>query len=664
MTTKTLVVDNNPVLLRAVSAFLEREGCVVTTATNGLEALNVIKEDRPDIIFTDLVMPLVGGEQLCKIVRNTPEFKSIFLVVVSGIVLEDLENILSAEYYDLCIAKGTLKDLREHIHEALERFLASKDGENKHGDTVTTRIPEGLRKSNIAMELLSERRHLKTILESLHEGIIELDKEGTVVSANYAALSILEVREESIVGKSYSTFPWPEYAEEIKRWVKSRVVDKEKELIVGEEDPIHFKGKVITLTFIPVNRGETVFSVCILRDITRQYRAEMHERELDNAMGLLRKMESLSSMAGGVAHDFNNLLTVICGNLDLVMHQKDMGMPKDQLDLIAFAHTAAYKAVDLARKISHSSPFGIVSHFETDLEELVSGSVQSFNRENNSNCHLNVPQDKITVKVDQQQMHTAIENVLQNSLEASDSEFIDIDISIKTFEEKAVISGQYIPEGSYACVAITDKGRGIIAKDLMKVFDPYYSTKQRGASKGMGLGLTVVYSTMRNHSGYALVESEVGKGTQVSLLLPVSKVEKIAKGLNYNVNGDRKILLVEQDVQARQICKTILEFIGWTVFTDEDPDRLSEIVFHDEGDESCVRLIFISKQYFDRAEFQQFLQFAKGVAPAVDIVVTGLPARDQDAELYCEQGVNTTLTLPYTFEGIKKVLGELCLMPL
>jgi len=70
MTTKALVVDNNPVLLRALSTFLEREGCEVRSAPNGLEALHLLKRYLPDIVFTDLVMPLIGGEQLCKIIRG------------------------------------------------------------------------------------------------------------------------------------------------------------------------------------------------------------------------------------------------------------------------------------------------------------------------------------------------------------------------------------------------------------------------------------------------------------------------------------------------------------------------------------------------------------------------------------------------------------------
>ncbi|WP_136795843.1 response regulator [Desulfosediminicola ganghwensis] len=72
MSLSVLVVENNPVIQRAVSAILEQEGCLVQTAENGLDALNKLKEDTPDLLFTDLVMPYVSGEQLCRIVKTNP----------------------------------------------------------------------------------------------------------------------------------------------------------------------------------------------------------------------------------------------------------------------------------------------------------------------------------------------------------------------------------------------------------------------------------------------------------------------------------------------------------------------------------------------------------------------------------------------------------------
>ena len=120
--TKVLVVDNNPVLLKALSAILEKEGCEVRAVDNGLEAIETLKGFFPEMVFTDLVMPLVGGEQLCRIIRNTPQLAGIYVVVISAVVLEEEEHILQNLDCDLCIAKGSLREMRLHVLEALRQY--------------------------------------------------------------------------------------------------------------------------------------------------------------------------------------------------------------------------------------------------------------------------------------------------------------------------------------------------------------------------------------------------------------------------------------------------------------------------------------------------------------------------------------------------------------
>ena len=116
-----LVVDNSPVIRRVLSYVLEGEGCVVDAAEDGLEALDCIRRRRPDIIFTDLIMPKIDGEKLGYIIRNTPELKDIFLVVLSGVALEDNDSTLRIGA-DVCIAKGTVTTMKVHIKAALERL--------------------------------------------------------------------------------------------------------------------------------------------------------------------------------------------------------------------------------------------------------------------------------------------------------------------------------------------------------------------------------------------------------------------------------------------------------------------------------------------------------------------------------------------------------------
>lgn len=162
MKIKTLVVDNNPVLLKMISSLLEQQGCEIRTAGTGLEALEVLESYHPDIVFTDLIMPQVSGEQLCRIIRSSDQHKNVFIVVISAILVEDRERIVREVSCDLCIAKGNVKETRLHLVEALQTF---KERLTTPSVTIEkdTHIPEGLQPSAMTSELLSERHHLPAV---------------------------------------------------------------------------------------------------------------------------------------------------------------------------------------------------------------------------------------------------------------------------------------------------------------------------------------------------------------------------------------------------------------------------------------------------------------------------------------------------------------------
>ena len=131
------------------------------------------------------------------------------------------------------------------------------------------------------------------------------------------------------------------------------------------------------------------------------------------------------------------------------------------------------------------------------------------------------------VYADPEELSQAIVNVLQNAVEASSGQRIEITIAENEFSIPQLMSGQYVPAGKYVRIDICDSGRGIRPEQLFRIFDPYYSTKERGALKGMGLGLTVVYAILRNHGGYVVVSSKPNQGTTVSLYLPARRDDEI-----------------------------------------------------------------------------------------------------------------------------------------
>jgi PAS domain S-box-containing protein len=656
---KALVVDNNPVLLRAVSAILEKEGCEVVSAENGLDALNLLKKYTPDIVFTDLVMPLVGGDQLCRIIRSNEELKDVFLVVVSGILLEDFDNIIAEQYYDLCIAKGNLKELREHIQDALQRLTCHLNSDIRETYSTPAKIQSGLEPSTVAMELLVEKRHLSRILGNLEEGIIELSHGGTVVALNDSARRLLEVREEGIIGYSLADYAWGEHQEKINDWIISQLQHVDPTCLEIQEDvPVRIGDRILTVSFIPVRDEGAVFGLCILRDITRQYLAEENQRQLDSAIKLITKMDAMSCMAGGIAHDFNNLLTVICGNLDIVTHTQCATNGIDNSKLLKHARTAAYMAVDLTRKISNSSPFGIISREKQVFQQIVADAVSSFENNFGVSCAVEFNDQNSLVSIDPEQIATALNNILQNASEADSQGVIEITTRKVEFDNPSIISGQYVPAGKYACVSVKDHGPGIEGAQLLNVFDPYFSTKARGALKGMGLGLTVVYATMRNHGGYVVVESTPEEGTVVSCYLPRYGRSNSTRMERESVKRDSfQIVLVENDVQLQDVGTVMLEYLGHTVTAVGTLEEAIEVIDDQrKRKKSRVDIVLIDPTEKIPVDHEKICTELKSFDDDLKVIITGDSILDPVMKDCNRYGYIHALAKPFTMDNLRHVI--------
>ena len=587
MAIEVMVVDNNPVLLRAVSHILEQEVCNVCTAETGLEALEILEEYNPEIVFTDLVMPLVSGEQLCRILRNTKRHNNVFIVVLSAIVLADHERILQEIPCDLCIAKGNISEIREQVQDALSRYKTGRDNSSHVVSALDARLSEGLQSVEVTTELLSAQKHLVSILANLDEGILELSEQGKIVRMNESALNILDAREELLTGKLlYDAVEFNEHKTNIQQWVH-------EQLIAGgggtfdilEQEPLVTGNSIITASFTVVQEKGNCFGLCIFRDISRQFKAEENTRKIDEAFRFARKMDALSCMAGGVAHDFNNLLTIICGNLDMFLHSGHTRSEEDARKLVEQTRKAVLVAVDLTRQISCFSNFGIISRETVRIEELVEKSVREFFYKNLQNFSFSARCQDCIVSADPRELTQAIENVLQNSIEAlSSADPIEIIVEKESLEVPELRSGQYLSAGSYVKIDIRDKAEGIDQAEMYRIFDPYYSTKERGAVKGLGLGLAVVYSIIRNHGGYVIVDSEKGAGTTVSFHLPLQEETTVDQVIESKKRkGTVGVLLVDSDEQMREIGKIMLSHLGYDAMAVASAEQMLQVLHEQES---------------------------------------------------------------------------------
>lgn len=659
MKIKTLVVDNNPVILKAVSSILTQEGCEVKSVATGLEALEVLDNFSPDIVFTDLVMPLVSGEQLCRIIRNTEKYQNIFVVVLSGIVLEDKERILRDVDCDVCIAKGSLSEIRKHIREALHAFNL-KDDVSLTLRGTDTRIPEGLKPSHVALELLLEKRHHKKIISNLDEGILELNDEGKVVAANPAVLKMLSCGEETIIGKPLPEIrDWGTFSDDITSWARDQLVGRGMAALeIYEDTPLLWNDKVISTSMIPVRDEDMVFGLCIFRDISRQFKAEKRNREINEAIRLAKKMDAMSCMAGGVAHDFNNLLTVICGNLDILLLEAQKNSTRDEKPLIEQAKKAALVAVDLTRQISCFSNFGIVKREAVEADILVKQAVETFfKNELKESCEFMGNSGTTLVSVDPEEIILAVSNVLRNSREATDGGKITISVENRTLKGPELIAGQYVSAGDYVCVDIEDRGPGIDGDQIYKIFDPYYSTKERGASKGVGLGLTVVYATLRNHGGNVIVTSTKGKGTKVTMFIPVFVEAGMSDIISYKSNvWNRAVLLVDSDNQMREIGKIMLKHLGFQVSAVSNRKEAVYELKRDKADgEHSVSLVVLDLSDVTGESAIETCKVLRELDPELKIIAMCGTVLDPIMADYESYGFDTSLPKPFTMDTLRHV---------
>jgi len=657
MKIQVLAVDNNPVLLRAITSILKQEGCDVSEAGTGLDALEILDHTVPDILFTDLIMPRVSGEQLCRVVRSSKKFKDVFIVVLSAIVLEDRKRIVEEVDCDLCIAKGNLKELRSQIQFALQAYNSQGEGTN-HVSTVP-HIPEGLKPSDVAGELLIEKQHNLAILSNLYEGILELTQEGKIVTINRSACEILENREEKLTGAQLEEVrDWGEFHLAIARWVEEELrLGGMQSFHIYEDYPLYIDDRVVTASFIPVKENSSLFGLCIFRDISRQHHAEQQNKQLDDAIKLARKMDAMSCMAGGMAHDFNNLLTVICGNLDIISLQNKIHDPEASAKLIEQAQKAALIAVDLTRQISCFSNFGIVSRKEKSLHSTVRDAVVTYFEENSGEYGFSLNGDDFIVSMDSEEIGTAIVNVLQNAQESSDGKDVSISVSQVTLSAPEIISGQYIPAGRYGRVDIEDKGFGIDSEELFRVFDPYYSTKERGVLKGMGLGLTIVYATLRNHGGYVVVNSREGKGTLVSFYLPVFVTPDNKQSSSTGQDISKSILLVEPDSQMREIGSIMLSHLGFTVVGVANSSEASLELQRVSSDTlNKPRIIILDVSGINQESPSDCCRIFRQIDPAIQVIAMSGTILDPMMERCQEYGFANSLSKPYTMDGLRHVV--------
>ena len=435
-----------------------------------------------------------------------------------------------------------------------------------------------------AEESLREtQRRLTDIIELLPDATFVIDRDGKVIAWNRAIENMTGVRKEDMLGKDNYEYALPFYGERRPILIDlalSPVQEKEKtytpiqrtgDIIFGEDyTPALAPGNIhlsATASVLKDSRGEIVGAIECIRNNTD--RKNMEER-LQRA----ERMESLGVLAGGVAHDLNNVLGILVGYSELLLQN----VPKEGLaekyakNILRGGERAAAIIQDLLTMARR----GVSVSDTVNLNQIVADSFKTPEFELVKSHHpdilfrSHVQKDLLNIKGSPVHLSKTIMNLLSNAAESIRG-VGEVTITTENRYVEVPIPGyENTQEGEYVVLTVTDTGSGISPEDIGRIFEPFYTKKIMGRS-GTGLGLAVVWGTVKDHNGYIDVSTEENKGSTFTLYFPVtrdalSKLDEALSQDEYQGHGET-ILIVDDVEEQRFLAATILGNLDYRVVT-------------------------------------------------------------------------------------------------
>ncbi|MGN6544752.1 MAG: two-component system sensor histidine kinase NtrB [Aureliella sp.] len=359
----------------------------------------------------------------------------------------------------------------------------------------------------------------RTTLSSIGDAVIATDKSGHVTFLNAVAQELTGWKEEDAAGQplehvfhiiSESTrdrVPHPT----ARPLAEGRINGLTNHTLLVARDGSE---RPITDCAAPIRdaRGEASGAVLVFHDVSEARRLEEQCRQS-------QKLEAVGRLAGGIAHDFNNLLTVINGYCQLV--EGDPTVSQSSRDFLREIHRAGERAAALTQQLLAFSRSQLLQPTLIDLNEIVSSASSLLKRliGEDITMHLRLAADLWTIKADRGQIEQILINFAVNARDAMPRGG-DIFVEAANVHVTVANSSSYADaaEGRYVMLAFRDTGMGMDESVRMRVFEPYFTTKEYG--KGTGLGLATVFGIVKQSDGHISVESQPGAGTTFRVYFP------------------------------------------------------------------------------------------------------------------------------------------------
>ncbi len=558
-----LIVDDEEEGLYFLQCLLSANGFEVLAASNGKEALELAEKTLPDLVISDILMPVMDGFMLCRAWKQSARFKSIpfFFYTATYTDARDEEFALNLGADLFMVKPMDPEELMQIIRELMER--------HRRG-ALRTAVP-ALKEETTYLQiynraLVRKLEHKVTQLEEANRalgikdfaiatsiaGFVLTDLSGTITYVNNSFAQIWGYGREELEGKSLLALIGGETAaasvfknlRNKGHWMGELKASKKNGL------PLMVQVAAHTVT------GSNKEPICLMAscvDVTEHKRLQEELRRSQN-------LEALSIFAAGIAHDFNNLLTGLFNSLELVQEHLPPDTPAREQ--FAIATSAFERARDLTQNLLTFAKGGSAVRRAVDVRNIIQESCVLSLSGSGIRHEFAADEDLGRVEANANQLSQVFTNIILNARQAmADNGFLKI--TAGNCRLKAAQVGD-LPEGKYVTIRFKDSGPGIPEKVIPKIFDPFFSTKQ----KGSGLGLATSFSIVKEHGGHIQASSHAGGGAEFEIWLPYqpgTKAEAFQDAVAKLPTGSGRILVMDDEECIRSIAQTMLVQAGYEV---------------------------------------------------------------------------------------------------